>query len=100
MKQDDRYVPVPFDEVKSEWLKESKIKAEYDRLQPEFEIMKKLIEVRAQKGMTQSTLAKKIGTKQSAIARLENGHGNPSLALLQKLADALDSTLEIRFVPR
>ncbi|MDB5254679.1 MAG: Helix-turn-helix domain protein [Candidatus Nomurabacteria bacterium] len=44
-------------------------------------------QARISKGMTQVELAKKIGTKQSAIARIENGSSLPSLTILQKIAE-------------
>ncbi|MBI2009785.1 MAG: helix-turn-helix transcriptional regulator [Candidatus Chisholmbacteria bacterium] len=78
-------------------LKNLKYKAEYDRLQPEFAVIGAMIEARIKKGLTQAKLAKKIGTKQSVISRLETGHANPSLNFLRKLASALDTTLKIQF---
>lgn len=78
-------------------LKDPTLKKEYDRLQPEFAVINAMIEARRKKGMTQEKLAKKIGTKQSVISRLETGRGNPTLSVLKKLAEALDAHLEIRF---
>ena len=86
-----------FNEFLKESLKNPKIKAEYDRLQPEFAVISAIIRARAEKGLTQKQLAKKLGTKQSAIARLESGRANPSVAFLKKLAEALDSNLQIKF---
>lgn len=77
-------------------LKDPEFKAEYDRQQPEFAI----IRARIEKGLTQEELAKKIGTKQSVISRLESGRANPSVAFLKKLASALNSHLQIKFVSR
>lgn len=74
-------------------------KAEYDRLQPEFAVISAMIDARRKKGITQKVLAKKIGTKQSVISRLESGRANPSVAFLKRLASALDSHLEIKFTP-
>ena len=59
--------------------------------------MVSIIERRLAKGLTQSDLAKKLGTKQSAIARLESGNYNPSLAFLNKVATALDTKLKVTF---
>ena len=87
-----------FDDFFKESMKNPKIKAEYDRLQPEYEVIHALIRARIEKDLTQAKLAKKMGTKQSVISRLERGNANPSLAFLQKLAKALDSHLEIKFV--
>ncbi|MFH0937650.1 MAG: helix-turn-helix transcriptional regulator [Candidatus Daviesbacteria bacterium] len=85
-----------FDIWEKESLKNPKIKAEYDKLQPEFAIIQAVLDARIKKGMTQAKLAKKMGTTQSAIARLESGNANPSIAFLQKLAHALNSKLVIQ----
>lgn len=87
-----------FEEFLKESLKDPVIKAEYDRLEPEFAIIQAVIDARINKGITQEKLAKKMGTTQSAIARLESGNANPSVAFLQKLASALSSRLEIKFI--
>lgn len=84
-----------FETFKKESLKNPKIKAEYEQLQPEFSLINSLIEARKKAGFTQSQLAKKIGTKQSVISRLEIGRANPTLHFLQKFATALNSHLEI-----
>jgi len=89
-----------FDVWKREALKDPELKAEYDKLQPEFAVIKAIIEARVKKGVTQKEIAKKIGTKQSVISRLESGRANPSVAFLKKLAGALNSHLQIKFVPR
>lgn len=86
-----------FDEFLKESLKNPKIKAEYDRQQPEFAVISAIIDARVKKGITQEQLAKKLGTKQSAIARLESGRANPSILFLKKLAQALNSNLQIKF---
>lgn len=51
-------------------------------------------------GLTQTELARRVGTTQSVISRLEaadyEGH---SLSMLQRIAEALHARLELRFVP-
>lgn len=89
-----------FDVFLKKSLKDPEIKAEYDKLQPEFAMIRAIIEARINKKVTQKQLAKKIGTKQSVISRLETGRANPSVAFLKRMAEALNSTLEIKFVPR
>lgn len=86
-----------FNDFLEESLKNPAIKAEYDKLQPEFAMIQAVIDARVKKGVTQKKLAQKIGTKQSVISRLESGRANPSVAFLKKLAQALNSHLEIRF---
>lgn len=89
-----------FDVFLEESLKNPKIKAEFDRLEPEFAVISAMIEIRIKKDLTQKELAEKMGTTQSAISRLEKGNVNPTISFLKKLADALDSRLDIRFLSR
>jgi len=84
-----------FNDYKKRIFKNPKIKAEYDKLQPEFELINAIIEARKKKGFTQTQLAAKIGTKQAVISRLEIGQANPTLDFLKRLAGALNSKLEI-----
>ena len=84
-----------YSQFKKEALKDKKIQAAYDTLYPEFEVITSLIKRRLEKGFTQQELAKRVGTKQSAIARLESGTYNPSLDFLKKVTRALDAQLRI-----
>lgn len=81
-------------------LANPQVKKEYDKLQPEFAIIGAIIEARMKKGMTQGEIAKKIGTHQSAIARLESGRANPSIKFLQKIANGFDMDVKLMFVHR
>jgi len=87
-----------FEVWKKQALKNPKVKAEYDRLQPEFALIQAMLDARIQKGVTQKELAKRMNTKQSVISRLESGRANPSVTFLKKLAQALNSHLEIKFI--
>lgn len=84
-----------YSQFKKEILKKRNVKAVYEALGPEFEVMAALIKRRLEKGLTQKELAKRVGTKQSAIARLESGTYNPSLDFLKKVTHALDARLRI-----
>jgi len=81
---------------KKELLENRKLAKEYKRLEPRYQLISQLIEARIRQGLTQAGLAKKIGTKQSAIARIESGKANPSVAFLEKLASAMESRLVIQ----
>ena len=83
--------------LKKEWLKDPKVKKEYDKLGPRYALIDKIIEARIRTKMTQAQLAKIAGTKQSAIARLESGNVNPSLNFMEKIASALGMRLNIEF---
>ena|SRR3989344_4644063 len=87
-----------FEVWEKEALKDPALKVEYDRLQPEFAVINAMLEARRKKGITQVDLARKMGTKQSVISRLESGRANPSVGFLKKLANALQTTLEVRFI--
>lgn len=78
-------------------LKKPQFRAAYDALQPEFALIEAVVKARKERGLTQKTLAKRIGSKQSVISRLEIGKANPTVSFLKKLAHALNSRLEIRF---
>lgn len=84
--------------LKKQLLKDKEIKKAYNEAGPEFELIKTIIEKRIEQGLTQAELAKKMGTKQSAISRLERGAYNPSVAFLRNLAKALNAELYISFL--
>lgn len=76
------------------------VKAEYERFKPEFAFLDQVLAARKAAGLTQAAIARRIGTTQSAIARLESGSGKhlPSLATLHKYANAVGCRVEIRLV--
>lgn len=76
-------------------LKNKAIRKSYEDLSPEFQVVALLMHTRLKKHFSQRDLAAKIGTKQSAISRLESGSYNPTLSLLYKVADALDAKIKI-----
>lgn len=86
--------------LKARALERPDVKAEYDRLGEEFSFLDEFLKARATAGVTQAEVAERIGTTQSAIARLESGKGkhSPSLSTLQKYAHALGCRLELRLV--
>ncbi len=76
-------------------LKDPKFKAEYDRLEPEFALARELIGARLKAKLTQAQVARRMGTSQSAVARIESGR-TPSLTSLRKYARAVGRKVEIR----
>ena len=64
------------------------------------EVARKIFELRTKAGLTQSQLGKLIGTTASVICRLEDAdYEGHSLAMLRRIAAALNRKVEIRFVP-
>lgn len=82
--------------VKEELLKDKRVAQEYKKLAPRYILVSQLIEARVKKGLTQEQLARRVGTRQSAIARVESGRANPSIGFLEKLTKALGSKLIIQ----
>lgn len=86
---------ITLEDLKRKLFKNKKVREEYERLAPEYEVIRSVIAKRIEKKWSQKKLAGKIGTKQSAIARFESGTYNPSIAFLQKIATALKAELKI-----
>jgi transcriptional regulator with XRE-family HTH domain len=87
-------------EHKKKLLNDPDFRKEYDILEPEYKLASALIRLRLAKGLTQEQLAKMLNTKQESIARLESGGSLPSLSTMKKVADALDTELEINLRPK
>ncbi|MBC8230220.1 helix-turn-helix transcriptional regulator [bacterium] len=89
-----------FKEYKAQLLNDPEIKEEYDRLEPEYELIKSIIRERLRQDMTQEQLAEKIGAQKTSIVRLENPNYVKSLPMIKKIAQALDCRLVIRLEPK
>ena len=76
------------------------VRKAYDALEDEFAFLDEVLKARAEAGLTQAEVAARVGTTQSAIARLESGarKHSPSIATLQRYARALGYRLEIKLV--
>lgn len=87
-------------QLRAKALANAEVKAEYEKLADEFSLLDEFLKARTAQGLTQAQVAEKIGTTQSAVARMESGSGkhSPSLATLTKYADALGCKLELRLV--
>jgi DNA-binding XRE family transcriptional regulator len=71
-----------------------------DEARAEDEVARKICELRTQAGVSQRELAKLVGTTASAICRLEDAdYEGHSLAMLRRIAAALNKRVESRFVP-
>ena len=90
---------IPVEESFAEWRKDPEYVAAYDALEEEFALANTLIGARAHADLTQEELAIRMGTSQSAIARLESGRVMPSTRTLRKLAEATGTKLRIVLQP-
>lgn len=87
---------ISFERMKDELMTDHDFKDEYEKLRPRYEIISQIIEARRNQALTQSELARRVGTQKSNISRLESGNYNPSLDFLIKVAHSLGRDLIIR----
>ncbi|MFA6295553.1 MAG: helix-turn-helix transcriptional regulator [Candidatus Paceibacterota bacterium] len=83
------------EQIHKERMKDPKYKKEFDALGVEFSIMCDIMHKRIEKDMTQADLARKIGSGQATISRLEAGSLNASIGFLKRVAKALGAELKI-----
>jgi len=68
-----------------------------EKNEPKYQLVRSLIGARLKKGLSQKELARRIGTKQPVISRLENLTSMPSFTLLERISQALNVKLRIYF---
>lgn len=88
-----------FNEIKAELLEDDEVKSEYDALEPEFQLIRAVIDARKSQNLTQQELAERTGIDRADISKIENGNANPSLRTLKRLANGMGMKLEISFKP-
>lgn len=92
-----RFIPV--EEVAGEWFNDPAFRAAYDALEDEFALASALIEARGRAGLTQEEAARRMGTTQAVVARLESGRVKPSTRTLERFAKATGTRLRISSEP-
>jgi ribosome-binding protein aMBF1 (putative translation factor) len=86
-----------FDDYLKEQLKDPEFKKEWDRTEPEYQVLAEIIKARIEKKLSQRELAKKAKTTQAVLSRIENMTVSPSIQLVQRIAEAMGKKLEIKF---
>lgn len=71
-------------------------KNKYEALELEYEIISSLIDARKVCNITQKQLSENTGIAQSDISKIENGSENPTLKILQWLANGLGMNLNLK----
>ena len=69
---------------------------EENKNSPLYNLRKRILHLRIDKGLSQSQLAEMAETKQSVISRFENGTCEPKLSTIKKIAEALDKEMKIK----
>ena len=88
-----------YNDYKKKALQDPDVKAEYDALQSEYDIIQAMIDARNKDGLTQKELSERTGITQADISRIENGTRNPSLKMVKRLANGLGMRLKLEFIP-
>ncbi len=90
-----------WDDVKASWPDRDtpQYQAAYERARRELELGLRVRELRLAAGLSQSALAKLVGTRQPNIARLEAGGGMPRIDTLDRIAQALGAELVVILQP-
>ena len=90
---------IRFNDLKARLLKDPQVRKEYDALEEECALVAAVAKARLRAGLSQTQLAKRMKTTQSAIARLESGRAKPSTRTLARFAAATGHRLKISFEP-
>lgn len=81
------------------FLSDPEVKAEYDRLAPEYARVEQMLNARKRSGLTQEQVAARMGTTKSAVARLESATHKGSHRSYERYAEAVGHRLVPQFVP-
>ena len=84
-------------EIRDRRLSKPAAKAGYERARRAYELAEEVRTLRQARGISQSELARRIGSTQPAVARLEAGGVAPTIETLERIADALDLKLSVSF---
>jgi len=87
------------DQLLADDLRDSEVVAELARTAVANQLAILVIQYRVEHGLTQTALARQLGMRQPAIARLEAGDHEPSVAMLARLANKLGITLRLDLTP-
>lgn len=82
-----------FDEI----MKNQEVKKEYEKLTPQYNIIKEIINLRKAKSLTQEDLAKLTGISKMKIKSIENGSITPTIEMLNKIAQVGGKQLSVNF---
>lgn len=85
-------------DLKKRLMEDPEVRDEYVKADADYSVIETMIRARAEAKLTQAEIAERIGTTQSAIARLEGGKISPSVATLRRYAEATGRQLKIGFI--
>ncbi len=86
-------------DLKKRLMEDPEFREEYARIEDEYALVEALVRARSAANLTLAEVARRLGTTQSAIARLEGGKVSPSFATLRRYADVTGTRLTVGLVP-
>ncbi len=86
-----------WEDYEKKLMKKKGFKKFSEKNEPKYQLVRSLIGARLKKKLSQKELARRIGTKQPVISRLENMQSYPTLSLLERISNALGTKLYIYF---
>jgi len=87
----------PWSESRNKLLSDPAVRAEYDALEPEFSLIRQMLDLRLKEGLSQRALAERAGVPQSTVARIESGQPAKTTTLF-RIASALN--VRVGFISR
>ncbi|MBQ3664465.1 MAG: helix-turn-helix transcriptional regulator [Clostridia bacterium] len=87
-------------EYMAEQMRDPEFAKAYEEIQPEMTVIRAIVDARTSRNLTQKELSERTGIAQTEISKLERGTRNPSIKLLQRLADGMDMVLNVSFTPK
>ena len=88
---------ISVDKVFKKKMQDTAFRKEYEALEEEFAIARQLVKARVEAKLTQAQVARKMGTSQSAVARLESGKVG-SISSIKKYARATGKRIQLKLV--
>lgn len=89
-------------DMKRKALSRAEVRAKYEALEPEFDLLRQMLRARTKAGLSQADVAQRMGTQAPAITRLESalssGKHSPSIETLKRYAEAVGCELQVKFV--
>ncbi len=89
--------PTDFEDFLKEQMKDPEFRRCYEADKGRFQVSARIIELRKMKKLSQAELAKRIGTQQSNVARMEQGEQNFTYDTLEKIAHSFGKELRVEF---
>ncbi len=87
---------IPYERIKEEQRRDPEFVREHEALAEEFQIAETLVRARLAAGLTQKDVAERMGTTQSAVARMESGK-SVSLRSIRKFARSTGVAITLTF---